>query len=93
MKHLIAFSTALLLAGLAQAQDLTPAKTRAEVIAELQQARESGELAAMHAEIGVNGYLDLRPATRQLATAALTRKPADKAQPASADLAALQAGK
>jgi hypothetical protein len=93
MKHLIALSTALLLASLAQAQDPSSPKTRAEVIAELQRARESGELAAMHAEIGVNGYLGTRPATYPLAVAAAPRKPTDKVQAAHEGLAALQSGK
>ena len=59
------FSAALMFAGLAMAQDAAPAKTRAEVIAELQQARESGELARMHSEKGLEGFL----VTPQRATA------------------------
>lgn len=50
------FAAALMFAGVASAQTAAPAKTRAEVIAELQAARASGELAEMHAEVGVNGY-------------------------------------
>ncbi|MDN3922641.1 DUF4148 domain-containing protein [Roseateles violae] len=60
---LIAVLATIALAGAARAQDPTPAKTRAEVIAELQQARESGELALLHSEIGVNGYQLAPPLT------------------------------
>ncbi|MEJ6008171.1 DUF4148 domain-containing protein [Paucibacter sp. AS339] len=40
----------------AMAQAADAGKTRAEVIAELEQARASGDLARSHAEVGVGGY-------------------------------------
>lgn len=84
MKKLTVFSAALLMAGLALAQtpqDATPAaaqpKTRAAVIAELQQARDSGELAALHGEVGVDVVPVLRafgkPATALAAKPAATK--------------------
>jgi len=93
MNKLTVFTIALTAAGLAQAQaqETAPAKTRAEVIAELQQARESGELAAMHAEIGVNGYLGNVPGTAM--QGAVARKPAGKTRHTSGEIAALQTGK
>lgn len=87
MKKLAVFSAALMFAGLSLAQSTAPvpAKTRAEVIAELQQARASGELAAMHSEVGVNGY------EKATARSVMVAKPA--ADKASAAPAAVMAGK
>lgn len=54
-----AVAAALSFAGAAAfAQDNAPAKTRAEVIAELQAARDSGELARMHTEKGLESFVD-----------------------------------
>jgi len=83
------FSAALMFTGLAlaQQQDVAPAKTRAEVIAELQQARDSGELAVMHSEVGVNGFqtvVSAQAATK--ASTAVAAKPA-VAAPVKADAA------
>ena len=51
-------------AGLTFAQDVAPSeKSRAAVMAELQQARSSGELARIQAEVGVDGYLSAAQAT------------------------------
>lgn len=52
-----AFVAALSFAGVAFAQDAAPAKSRAEVIAELQAARDSGELARMQEEKGIASYV------------------------------------
>ena len=61
MNKLTVITAALLFAGLstlAQAQDSgAVTKTRAEVIAELQAARDSGQLALQNNEVGVDGYL------------------------------------
>lgn len=59
---------ALSFAGAAVAQDVAPAKTRAEVIAELQAARDSGELARMQEEKGIASYVT--PAKKDTALAA-----------------------
>jgi hypothetical protein len=74
MKKLTAvslFSAAVMIAGLAQAQTAAPATSRAQVIAELQQARDSGELAAMQSEVGLS-YAS--PAAK--ASTAVAAKPA-----------------
>lgn len=84
MNKLTVITASLLFAGLtsmAQAQDTgAVAKTRAQVVAELQQARDSGQLALQNNEIGVDGYA-LAPA---VAATALAAKPtADKVSAAA----------
>lgn len=79
MNKLTVITASLLFAGLtslAQAQDSgAVAKTRAQVVAELQQARDSGQLALQNNEIGVDGYVR----TSAMAATALAVKPtADK---------------
>ncbi|MBC7727056.1 MAG: DUF4148 domain-containing protein [Microbacteriaceae bacterium] len=72
MNKLTVITACLLFAGLsplAQAQDSsTAATTRAQVVAELQEARDSGQLALQYNEIGVDGYLRA-PAKVSTATA------------------------
>ena len=56
MKNLTAITVALAalsFAGLVMAEDAAPSKTRAQVVAELSQARASGELAALQSEVGL----------------------------------------
>jgi len=65
-------AAALLMTGPALAQQSGAAKTRAQVIAELKQARDSGELAALHAEVGVGGD----PRAPQRAVTRVAAKPA-----------------
>lgn len=69
------FSAALVFAGAALAQDVAP-KSRADVVAELQQARASGELDRMHSEVGVDGYqvVNNRPAAAVIAAKPVAAK-------------------
>lgn len=79
MNKLTVITASLLFAGLtslAQAQDTgAVAKTRAQVVAELQQARDSGELALQNNEVGVDGYLR---APAKASTALAVKPTADK---------------
>ncbi|MDN3920987.1 DUF4148 domain-containing protein [Roseateles violae] len=72
-------SAALLFGGAAMAQDNGSAKTRAQVIAELQQARESGEATA----ITEQGF-GFPSAAAKPAAAATAKAPAAKTAPAAA---------
>ena len=71
MNKLTVITASLLFAGvtsMAQAQATgAVSQTRAQVVAELQQARDSGELALQNNEVGVDGYQRTAKATTALA--------------------------